>query len=612
MEDCYAIYKKLGAHLVTKNGVRGTRFSLLAPNARRVSVVGEFNAWDENASVMKKGGNGVFQIFLPEAKEGMLYKYCIMTKEGKALLKADPFANAAELRPGTASVIADISNFEWNDRGWLIKRRKWPYKASQMLIYEAHIGSWKVKKNNTFYNYREFAHEVAEYIMKIGYTHIELMGIAEYPYDGSWGYQVTGYFAPTARYGSPEDFAYMVDYFHQKNIGVILDWVPAHFAKDEYGLIEFDGTPLFEYADKQRGEHAEWGTKVFDYGKEEVRNFLISNALFWVEQYHVDGIRVDAVASMLYLNYGKAYGEVDFKEDEQTNNLEAIEFLRMLNVVMKKRNPGVLMIAEESTAFPKVTESVENGGLGFDLKWNMGWMHDFLEYMKMDQESRKKNHYNMTFASSYMYDENYLLTISHDEVVHLKKSMLNKMYGFMDEKYAELRAAYAFMIGHPGKKLLFMGQEFAQYNEWNEDKELEWYLLEDRRHEGVWNYWKDLVDLYKKNQALYESDYSRNGFSWINADDRERCVYSFVRYSEHKEKKLLFVCNFSSNTWKSFRIGVPEAATYRLILNSDDVKYGGEGIIAKDLFKAEIRVSHGYECSFAFDLPGYSAVIFEF
>lgn len=609
----YEIYKELGAHSVMPDGVEGTEFAVWAPNAKAVSVVGEFNAWNENASPMIKEENGVFKIFLPEAREGMLYKYCITTEAGERLLKADPFANATELRPGTSSKIANIFGLRWNDRGWLEKRRKWDYRASQMLIYEVHIGSWKkCQGSGKFYNYREFAHGIADYVIDMGYTHVELMGIAEHPYDGSWGYQVTGYYAPTSRYGSPEDFAYMIDYLHQKNIGVILDWVPAHFAKDANGLAEFDGTPVFEYADKTRGEHAEWGTKVFDYGKEEVKNFLIANALFWVEQYHVDGIRVDAVASMLYLDYGKEYNECVLKKEGENYNLEAIELLKNLNSVMKIRNPGVVMIAEESSVFPKVTELVENGGLGFDLKWNMGWMHDFTEYMKMDQESRKKNHYDMTFASSYMYDENYMLVISHDEVVHLKQSMLNKMYGFMDEKYAELRTAYAFMIGHPGKKLLFMGQEFAQYSEWDENSELEWYLLEDRRHKGVWNYWKDLLDLYKKNQALYELDFSREGFEWINADDHDRSVYSFARYSENKEKKLLFVCNFSSNAWKNYRIGVPEAATYKLILNSDDVKYGGEGMTEKRVFPAEIRNCDGRRFSFSFDLPAYSAVVFEF
>lgn len=606
------IYKDLGAHATVKAGVRGIAFAVWAPNAKRVTVVGDFNGWREDADIMMKEENGIFRMFLPEAREGMLYQYCITTKEGNHLLKADPFANASELRPGRSSKIVGIFHLEWKDGEWMEHRRKWDYRTSPMMIYEVHMGSWKkAKGSDQFYNYREFAHEIADYILDMGYTHVELIGVAEHPYDGSWGYQVTGYFAPTARYGSPEDFAYMIDYLHQKKIGVILDWVPAHFAKDAHGLAEFDGTPLFESADKQKGEYTEWGTKVFDYGKEEVTDFLIANALFWVEQYHIDGIRVDAVAAMLHLDDEKGYSGGIGEEDLQNYNLEAISFLKNLNSVMKKRNPGVLMIAEDSSTFPKVTKSVENGGLGFDLKWNLGWMHDFTEYMKMDQESRKKNHYDMTFASSYMYKENYLLTISHDEVVHLKKSMLNKMYGFMDEKYAELRAAYTFMIGHPGKKLLFMGQEFAQYSEWNENKELEWYLLEDRRHRGVWNYWKDLLKLYKNNQALYEEDYRKEGFMWISADDSNRCVYSFVRFSNNGEKKLLFVFNFSSNTWKSYRTGVPEAATYKLVLNSDDVKYGGEGILKKDLFKAEIRSCHGCECSFAFDLPTYSAVVFE-
>lgn len=607
------IYKKLGAHPVKKDGNTGIEFAVWAPNAKKVSVVGEFNDWNVNASSMNKEESGVFRLFLSEAEEGMLYKYCITTEKGEQLLKSDPFANSAELRPGTSSKIADISKLIWNDHAWLENRKKWDYKMSQIIIYEVHIGSWKKQSTEgMFYNYREFAREIADYVIENGYTHVELMGIAEYPYDGSWGYQVTGYFAPTSRYGSPEDFAYLIDYLHQKNIGVILDWVPAHFAKDAHGLAEFDGTSIFEYSDKSRGEHAEWGTKVFDYGKEIVKNFLIANALFWVEQYHIDGLRVDAVASMLYLDYGKDYKEWTPNKYGQNYNLEAIELLKELNSIMKERNPEVLMIAEESSAFPKVTETVENGGLGFDLKWNMGWMHDFTEYMKMDQESRKKNHHNLTFASSYMYDENYVLVISHDEVVHLKKTMLNKMYGFMDEKYACLKAAYTFMIGHPGKKLLFMGQEFAQYNEWDENKELEWYLLEDRRHKGIQSYWKDLLNLYKINQALYEMDYDRKGFEWINADDRDRSVYSFVRYSKNREKRLMFVCNFSSNTWEKYRIGVPESVTYKLLLDSNDVKYGGTGKIEKELFPAELRNCNGRRFSFSFNLAANSACIFEF
>ena len=606
------IYKETGAHPAVRDGLKGTEFTVWAPNAEKISVVGEFNDWNVNADQMNREKDGVFRIFIPEAKEGMLYKYCITTESGEQLLKADPFANAAELRPGTSSRITDIFGLPWNDAAWIGQRGKWNYKTSQMMVYEVHLGSWKKPSDGTFYNYREFARMIADYVVEMGYTHVELMGIAEYPYDGSWGYQVTGYFAPTSRYGSPEDFAYMVNYLHERNIGVILDWVPAHFAKDAHGLAEFDGTPLYEYADKSRGEHVEWGTKVFDYGKEEINNFLIANALFWVEQYHIDGLRVDAVASMLYLDYGKEYQEWLPNKYGRNYNLEAIELLKKLNSTMKKRNPGVLMIAEESSVFPKVTETVENGGLDFDLKWNMGWMHDFTEYMKMDQESRKKNHHDMTFASSYMFDENYILPISHDEVVHLKKSMLNKMNGFMDEKYACLKAAYTFMIGHPGKKLLFMGQEFAQYNEWDENKELEWYLLEDRRHKGIQSYWKDLLNLYKINQALYEMDYDRKGFEWINADDRDRSVYSFVRYSKNREKRLMFVCNFSSNTWEKYRIGVPESVTYKLLLDSNDVKYGGTGKIEKELFPAELRNCNGRRFSFSFNLAANSACIFEF
>ena len=607
------MYKRLGAHLTKQNEVSGTHFSVWAPGAKSVSVVGDFNMWNEETHMLGLTEDGLFEGFIPEAEESMQYKYCIITSQEQRIFKADPFAFATELRPGTKSVIADISHFKWHDQEWMEDRRKWNYKTSPFAVYEVHIGSWKRSENDdAFYSYRDFAHEVAEYVLEMGYTHVELMGIAEHPFDGSWGYQVTGYFAPTSRYGTPQDFAYMIDYLHQKNIGVLLDWVPAHFANDEHGLAQFDGTPLFEYADKERSEHTEWGTKVFDYGKDFVRNFLISNALFWIEEYHIDGLRVDAVASMIYLNYGKKYSDHTCHEESHPYNLEAIELLKCLNLAIAEQYPGILMIAEESSAFPKVTASVEDGGLGFHLKWNMGWMHDFTEYLGMNQEERRKNHYHMTFASSYMQNEKYILVISHDEVVHLKKSMLNKINGFMDEKFADLKTAYAFMMGHPGKKLLFMGQEFAQYHEWNEGKELDWYLLKDRRHKGIQNYWKDLLDLYQNHEALFLMDYDQGGFEWLNADDRERSVYSFVRYSESKKERFMFICNFSNQEWNGYRIGVPDQGMYELILSSDEKKYGGDGNVGNKLFSAEQKNCNGRRFSFECDLPPHSAMIFTF
>ena len=458
----YEIYKKLGAHLVNDGKNDGTYFAVWAPHAKSVSVIGEFNNWDSKACPMERNDPlGIYTAFVPEAKKGDLYKFCIETFSGSFIDKADPFANSAEMRPGTASRITDISNLKWSDGKWMEHRKTWDHHKEPMAIYEAHIGSWKRHPGEDykgFYTYREFAHEAVSYLKEMGYTHIELMGIAEYPFDGSWGYQVTGYFAPTARYGTPEDFAYMINYFHKNKIGVILDWVPAHFPRDAHGLADFDGTPVYEYADPRKGEHPDWGTKVFDYGKNEVKNFLISNALFWVEHFHIDGLRVDAVASMLYLDYGRQDGQWVANKYGGNQNLEAIEFFRHMNSIVLRRNPGVVTIAEESTAWPMVTGKPEDGGLGFSMKWNMGWMHDFTEYMKLDPYFRKGAHNLMTFASSYAYSENYILVLSHDEVVHLKCSMLNKMPGLGFDKFANLKVGYAFMMGHPGKKLLFMGQ----------------------------------------------------------------------------------------------------------------------------------------------------------
>lgn len=612
----YEIYKKLGAHIVNDGEKQGVYFAVWAPHAEKVSVVGEFNDWDADKNSMKREEPlGIYTCFVPDVQEGALYKYCIQTYKGDHIYKADPFANYAELRPGNASKVTDISALRWTDSKWMERRLTWDHHKEPMSIYEAHIGSWKRhpgREDDGFYTYREFAKAATEYIKEMGYTHIELMGIAEYPFDGSWGYQVTGYYAPTSRYGTPEDFAYMIDYFHKNKIGVILDWVPAHFPKDAHGLADFDGTPTFEYADPRKGEHPDWGTKVFDYGKSEVQNFLIANALFWIEHYHVDGLRVDAVASMLYLDYGKEKGQWVPNKYGSNENLEAIEFFKHLNSVVLGRNPGVVMIAEESTAWPKVTAPAEYDGLGFSLKWNMGWMHDFTEYMKLDPYFRKGCHNQMTFAMSYAYSEKYVLVLSHDEVVHLKCSMLNKMPGLGFDKFANLKVGYAFMMGHVGKKLLFMGQDFAQLQEWSEARELDWFLLAEDWHRQLQEFTKDLLHLYKKNKAMYELDCSPEGFEWVNADDAERSIYSFIRHSKDGKKNLLFVCNFTPMERAEYRVGVPRRKQYKLILDSDEKKYGGEGKVRPEIYKSVKKECDGRPFSFAYDLPPYGVAVFEF
>lgn len=612
----YEIYKKLGAHIVNDGEKQGVYFAVWAPHAEKVSVVGEFNDWDADKNPMKREEPlGIYTCFVPDVQEGALYKYCIQTYKGDHIYKADPFANYAELRPGNASKVTDISALRWTDSKWMERRLTWDHHKEPMSIYEAHIGSWKRhpgREDDGFYTYREFAKAATEYIKEMGYTHIELMGIAEYPFDGSWGYQVTGYYAPTSRYGTPEDFAYMIDYFHKNKIGVILDWVPAHFPKDAHGLADFDGTPTFEYADPRKGEHPDWGTKVFDYGKSEVQNFLIANALFWIEHYHVDGLRVDAVASMLYLDYGKEKGQWVPNKYGSNENLEAIEFFKHLNSVVLGRNPGVVMIAEESTAWPKVTAPAEYDGLGFSLKWNMGWMHDFTEYMKLDPYFRKGCHNQMTFAMSYAYSEKYVLVLSHDEVVHLKCSMLNKMPGLGFDKFANLKVGYAFMMGHVGKKLLFMGQDFAQLQEWSEARELDWVLLAEDWHRQLQEFTKDLLHLYKKNKAMYELDCSPEGFEWVNADDAERSIYSFIRHSKDGKKNLLFVCNFTPMERAEYRVGVPRRKQYKLILDSDEKKYGGEGKVRPEIYKSVKKECDGRPFSFAYDLPPYGVAVFEF
>ena len=613
----YDIYKKMGAHEAVMNGKKGVYFAVWAPNAATVSVIGEFNGWREEANPMTRlEPSGIYEGFAVGAKVGMLYKFFIKTKDGRGLYKADPFANYAEQRPGTASRITDITKLKWSDAAWMEARKQRDNDSLPVSISEVHPGSWKKhphgEDEDGFYNYREFAKSLAEYVKEMGYTHVELMGIAEHPFDGSWGYQVTGYYAPTSRYGTPEDFAYMVNYLHKQKIGVILDWVPAHFPRDAHGLEEFDGGCVYEYADPKKGEHPEWGTKVFDFGKSEVKNFLIANALYWVEHFHIDGLRVDAVASILYLDYGRENGQWTPNIYGGNKNLEAIEFFKHLNSVVLGRNHGAMMIAEESTAWPKVTGKPEEDGLGFSHKWNMGWMNDFLEYMKLDPYFRKWNHNKMTFSMTYAYAEKYILVLSHDEVVHLKCSMINKMPGLYDDKFANLRAGYAYMLGHPGKKLLFMGQEFAQLQEWSEARELDWYLLAEDKHQQMQNYVKALLHLYKKTPALYDADQDPCGFEWINADDADRSIFSFVRHSKDGKSNLLFVINFTPVARPDYRVGVPKRKQYRLVLDGDAAEFGGNTTERPVVYKAVKSECDGREYSFAYDLPAYGIAIFKF
>ena len=606
----YEIYKKLGAH-VSENGVS---FAVWAPNAKNVSVVGDFNEWNRSIHMMERHAPlGIFHLFIEDVPENARYQYCIETEEGELLRKADPFANYAELRPGTASRITDLSKIVWSDDSWIEQRKEFSHTNRPISVYEAHIGSWRrhTDSESGFYNYREFAKEAAVYVKEMGYTHIELMGIAEHPLDGSWGYQVTGYYAPTSRYGTPQDFAWMINHFHENEIAVVLDWVPAHFPKDAHGLSFFDGAPLYEYADPEQAEHPQWGTKIFDFGKKEVQNFLIANALYWVEQFHVDGLRVDAVASMIYRNYGRDYGVWTPGKDEE-NNPQAISFLRRLNTMMHLRNPGVLMIAEESTAWPKVTGDADDGGLGFDMKWNMGWMHDFIEYFKVDPMLRKEVHHMLTFSMMYAFTERFMLTLSHDEVVHMKGTMISKMHGGKENRWMSLKAAYGFMMGHVGAKLLFMGQEFAQEREWSETRELDWNLLEQDAHKQMQSWVRDLLHLYKEKRALHEVDDSWDGFEWINADDKERSIYSFVRHSAEEEQNLLFVCNFTPIARPDYRVGTNGEKRCRLLLDSDAKKYGGTGIEKPVWYRPEKIACDSRPYSFAYALPAYGVAIFEF
>ncbi len=612
----YDIYKKLGAHPSREEGEDGVFFGVWAPNAASVHVIGEFNGWNEESHPMEKlGPGGIHKLFVPGVREGSMYKFLITAQDGQKLYKADPFANYAEYRPGTASRVTDLSGFAWEDEKWMAERDQKDVQKQPMAVYECHIGSFMKHPDGTkegFYNYREFADRIVEYLKEMRYTHVELMGIAEHPFDGSWGYQVTGYFAPTSRYGTPKDLMYLVNLLHRNKIGVILDWVPAHFAMDAHGLGCFDGQCIFEHPDPRLGEHPDWGTKIFNYGKNEVKNFLIANALFWLKEFHVDGIRVDAVASMLYLDYGKKDGQWLPNKYGGNKNLEAIEFFRHMNSVIRGTYPGFLTIAEESTAWPNVTGEIGGEGLGFTFKWNMGWMHDFCEYMKLDPLYRKGNHYAMSFAMSYNESENYILPLSHDEVVHLKCSMVNKMPGYPVDKYANLRVGYTFMFGHCGKKLLFMGQDFGQEREWSEERELDWYLLGEKNNLGMHNYVRDLLALYRKFPCMYENDNSWKGFEWMNADDADKSTYSFVRKSESGRGNLLFVMNMTPMCWEEYVVAVPKRKKYKLVLNSDDVCYGGNGNAVPEELTAVAEPFHYHDYSVTLDLPPYTAVVYQF
>lgn len=609
----YDIYKKLGAHLSIEDDTEGVFFGVWAPNAKEVYVVGNFNEWREGATPMERiGEGGIHTAFVPGIGAGELYKFLIVTQDERRLYKADPFANAAQLRPETASVVADLTGFSWTDSTWMKEREKKELQKQPLSIYECHIGSWMKHPDGTegFYTYREFADRIVEYLEKMQYTHIELMGIAEHPFDGSWGYQVTGYYAPTSRYGTPEDFMYLVNTLHKNKIGVILDWVPAHFPKDAHGLAEFDGTCLFEHPDPRLGEHPDWGTKIFNYGKNEVKNYLIANALFWAREFHVDGLRVDAVASMLYLDYGKQAGEWVPNKNGDNKNLEAIEFFKHFNSVMLGSIKGFMTIAEESTAWPGVTHPIDEKGLGFTFKWNMGWMHDFCEYMKPDPLFRKDHHYAMTFAMSYNDAENYILPLSHDEVVHLKCSMVNKMPGYKADKYANLRVGYTYMFGHSGKKLLFMGQDFGQEQEWSEERELDWALLWEPLNRGMHDYVAELLKLYRKYPCMYEIDHNWNGFEWMNADDANRSTYSFMRKSATGQNNLLFVLNMTPVAREEYRIGVNQKKKCKLLLNSDEERFGGKGNEIPAVLTPQAVPCDFKKYSISFDLPAYGAAVF--
>ncbi|MBR4163091.1 MAG: 1,4-alpha-glucan branching protein GlgB [Solobacterium sp.] len=609
----YKVYKKMGAHPAQLNGKQGMHFAVWAPHAKAVSIVCDRNNWDPKANYMLPlEKSGIYEGFIEGMGFGELYKYAILTKNDTILYKADPYAFSAEYRPGTASKTADIDNYKWSDEKWMTQRAKKGTFDQPMAIYECHLGSWfkydRPEKDGVI-TYVEAAKELAEYCDYMGYTHVELMGIAEHPFDGSWGYQVTGYYAPTSRYGDPKEFMYFVDTLHQHGIGVILDWVPAHFPKDAHGLADFDGEPTYERAGIM-GEHPDWGTKIFDYAKNEVKNFLIGNALYWYDEYHIDGLRVDAVASMLYLNYGRKDGEWEPNKYGNNGNLDAMEFFKHLNSVIRGRKDGTIIIAEESTAWPKVTAAPEDDGLGFTYKWNMGWMHDFLDYMKLDPFFRKDNHNKMTFGMSYATSEKYILVLSHDEVVHLKCSMINKMPGYEVDKFKNLKCGYFFMFGHAGKKLLFMGQDFAQFHEWDEKVALDWELCDQPLNKDMQNFVRDLLHTYRKYPAMYELDDSYNGFEWINADDASRSIFSFIRKDSTGKQNLLFVVNMTPMERSDYMVGAPVKGRYTLIFDEN-------GKVPSDTDKKTLYTSQKGECDkqpyrISYPLPAYGCAIFRF
>ncbi|MCR4672774.1 MAG: 1,4-alpha-glucan branching protein GlgB [Lachnospiraceae bacterium] len=611
----YEIYEKMGAHTAVENGVPGTYFAVWAPNAAKVSVVGDFNSWDREADPMELlEDSGIWDAFVPGAGEGSIYKYCIETGDGRILYKSDPYGQYFQLRPENASRVPASDTYKWGDSRWRSSSPEMPADRP-MAIYEVHLGSWKRDGDlpDGFKDYRSLAHELADYVKYMGYTHVELIGIAEHPFDGSWGYQVTGYYSPTSRYGTPEDFRYFVDYLHRKGIGVILDWVPAHFPKDDFSLAHFDGQPLYEHADPRRGERAEWGTYCFNYSKNEVSNFLIANALFWLEKYHIDGLRVDAVASMLYLDFGRKDGEWIPNADGGREDYDAVQFLKHLNSVIKSRCPKAMTIAEESTAWPLVTGSPEDGGLGFTYKWNMGWMHDFLEYMAKDPIYRQYHQNLITFSFSYACTERFVLVLSHDEVVHLKKSMILKMPGSMPLKFGNLRAAYGYQIFHPGKKLLFMGQDFAQYNEWSEARSIDWYLLDNYpEHRALNNYCRELLHFYSKYKALYALDDSPEGFAWINGADCQKNMITFCRMTPSGRNCLLININFSPVPYPEFRSGTLCPGKYTEVFNSDAEEFGGSGMTNPEPIMAEEIPWDGKGQSIGYRLGGFGVAVFKF
>ena len=601
----YEAYKFFGVHSGKKGRSKIFTFRVWAPTAVSVSVVGDFNNWDRSCNPMTRIADGVWEAQISKLKQFDAYKYSIETADGRILMKADPYAAHFETRPGTASKIYE-SGYEWEDSEWYEEKKSRIIYKSPVNIYEVHLGSWKNYGEEKFLDYITFANEIIPYLKKMSYTHVEFMPLTEYPFDGSWGYQVTGYFAPTSRYGTPDDLRKMIDMFHKAGIGVILDWVPAHFPKDEAGLYEFDGTCCYEYTDDRKKEHKSWGTRVFDYGKAEVCSFLISSANYWFDEFHVDGLRVDAVASMLYLDYDRQAGEWAANINGGNENLEAVQFLKSLNEAVFLKHPDALMIAEESTAWPMVTGKAEDDGLGFSLKWNMGWMNDFLEYMKLDPYFRKFNHNKMTFSMTYAYSEKYVLVLSHDEVVHLKCSMLEKMPGELDDKFKNLKAGYTFMFGHPGKKLLFMGQDFGQLREWSEARELDWYLLGEENHQKLQQYVSDLLHIYRKYPALYGADNDPSAFEWINANDGDRSIFSFVRKSPTRRNNILVVCNFTPVARPDYRVGVPKKKQYKLIMNE-------QGLLPKGkAFKAEKKNCDNREFSFAYPLEAYGVGVFTY